>query len=195
MLNIPSVLLLIGSYLLGSIPFGILFAKLLRGKNIKKHGSGNIGATNALRVGGKSIGTLTLLADILKGFIAVITTKNFDANLAIWSMNLVILGHISPIWLRFQGGKGVATFIGSMLALTPYLGITVIAIYLTVFAFKKISSLSTITSLFSGVLISMFYTSTILSINFLIIYLIILWRHTENIKRLVAGKEKPINLH
>ena len=106
------------SYLCGSIPFGLILTKTFSGKDIRDVGSGNIGATNVLRTGNKYLAFLTLILDILKGYIAVIITKQFFPELLQLSALLVFLGHIFPIWLKFKGGKGVATFLGILFALS-----------------------------------------------------------------------------
>ena len=132
------------SYFCGSIPFGLILTKTFSGKDIRDVGSGNIGATNVLRTGNKYLAFSTLILDILKGYIAVIITKQFFPELLQLSALLVFLGHIFPIWLKFKGGKGVATFLGILFALSYSLTLLFILTWITVALIFKYSSLSSI---------------------------------------------------
>ena len=139
-------ILIIGtiSYLMGSIPFGYILTKVFLKKDIRDVGSGNIGATNTLRTGNKSLGYSTLILDIIKAIIPVVYIKyNFPELLYVASL-CVFLGHIFPIWLKFKGGKGVATYVGILFALNIYFGLIFIVIWLIIFGFSKFSSLSSL---------------------------------------------------
>ena len=142
------------SYLCGSIPFGLLLTKIFAGKDIRKVGSGNIGATNVLRGGNKFLATLTLLLDVTKGYFPVIITMNYYPELIQLSCILCFLGHIFPIWLKFKGGKGVATYLGILFALSIQLGLLFIFTWLVVSLIFKYSSVS-----------SMFATLTVFVIH------------------------------
>jgi glycerol-3-phosphate acyltransferase PlsY len=188
------------SYLLGSIPFGLILTHLLGYGDIRKEGSGNIGATNALRVGGLSLGVLTLLFDILKGFGAVLLVRKYSfltgahggPELEFLSAYSAVVGHVFPLWLKFKGGKGVATALGVMTALSPSLGLFVFLTWLLVAYCTGYSSLS---SLISAAL-SPFYAYYLIGLEGALalcaITLLILYRHGENIKRLLSQTEPKI---
>lgn len=191
-----TVFIILVSYLLGSIPFGLLFAKLLGKKDLRTHGSGNIGATNAMRVGGKRLGVLTLIFDALKGVVAVSIALTYTPImnrelLSYVAWFFVVFGHIFPIWLKFKGGKGVATFIAASCMLPPFItGFFTIIIWVCVYNTCGISAIASIFAiLFSGVFILMQYEDA-LYINVIIAALVvlILYRHISNIKRIVAEK-------
>ena len=178
---------LLMTYLFASIPFGLLFGKLLNKEDLRQTGSGNIGATNALRVGGKLQGALTLFADIFKGFIFVYFAPN---NIHEWVAFVAILAHIFPIWLGFKGGKGVATALGALLPLYPYAGLCAVVAWLVTFKISKISSLSALVAFFVLPLFSFFiYQKYLLCLGIMII---IFFTHRQNIQRLVRGSEKII---
>ena len=132
------------SYLLGSIPFGFLLTKIFLNKDIRKIGSGNIGATNALRTGNKTLGYATLILDILKAIIPVIFVKIYYSDYLYISSLCVFLGHVFPIWLKFKGGKGVATYVGILCCINIYLGIIFGIVWLITFVMFKYSSLSSL---------------------------------------------------
>ena len=179
-------ILIIGtiSYLMGSIPFGYILTKVFKKKDIRDVGSGNIGATNTLRTGNKSLGYSTLILDIIKAIIPVVYIKyNFPELLYVASL-CVFLGHIFPIWLKFKGGKGVATYVGILFALNIYFGLIFIVIWLIIFGFSKFSSLS---SLIASISIPFYLT--ILGkfdhvIFFTIMFVLIFFTHNEIINRL-----------
>ncbi len=112
------------SYFIGSIPFGLILTKIFTGKDVREIGSGNIGATNVLRTGNKYLAAITLLLDVLKGYVAIIITKQYFPELIIFSSLLVFLGHLFPVWLKFKGGKGVATYLGILFALSLQLSLS-----------------------------------------------------------------------
>ena len=132
------------SYLMGSIPFGFLLTKLFLKKDITKIGSGNIGATNALRTGNKSVGYTTLILDILKAIVPVIYVKIFYQDFLYVASLCAFLGHVFPVWLKFKGGKGVATYLGILFAINIYFGLIFIFSWLITFGLSKYSSLSSL---------------------------------------------------
>ena len=189
------------SYLLGSIPFGLLFSKWSGMGDIRKSGSGNIGATNVLRTGNKKIALATMLSDVLKGVIPVILVHKYYAPEATinWveiSVPLaVILGHVFPVWLRFKGGKGVATALGVYFALNPWLALITLAIWLIMAKIFRISSLSALIASTVSPFIALYLSNwsvTTLFYTTLSISLLILYTHRDNIKRLIAGNESKI---
>jgi acyl phosphate:glycerol-3-phosphate acyltransferase len=189
--SINGIAIIMG-YAFGSIPFGLIFAKLLGHGDIRKIGSGNIGATNALRTGSKKLAILTLLFDISKGIAPVIIARCFLPEATVIAGLGAILGHCFPIWLKFKGGKGVATTIGVILAISPLLGLAVIATWFAMAFTFKISSLAALVS----VLLAPIYTYFIIDAkNALLVLLItaIVWiRHKDNIVRILKKEEKRI---
>ena len=132
------------SYLMGSVPFGFILTKIFLKKDIREIGSGNIGATNALRTGNKSIGYSTLVLDILKAVVPVIYVKIFYQDYLYIASLCAFLGHVFPIWLNFKGGKGVATYIGILFVINIYLGLIFVITWFVIFAISKYSSLSSL---------------------------------------------------
>jgi glycerol-3-phosphate acyltransferase PlsY len=190
-----TLLLMIFSFVLGSIPFGIIIAKA-KGVDLKKVGSGNIGATNVLRSTGKWPAVFTLLGDILKGSLAVATGKYF--GLEPFSIGLmavsVVLGHNFSLFLGFKGGKGVATSIGVLLIYTPKVAFFTILIWFAVVFFTKYSSLAAIVSfaLLPSNIILFDFTDKAKLFTAILIALLILGRHNDNIRRLIKGTERKI---
>jgi len=187
--------LLLASYLLGSIPSGLILSKVLNKGDIRKSGSGNIGATNALRVGGKLLGTLTLIFDILKGLASIILAIIFEQKfIAVYGF-VCILGHIFPIWLKFRGGKGVATVLGVMLGLNPFIALLMSIIWIAIFKFSKISSVASLVSLFLSIITFVITDANYVNSAFLTCTLIlIVYKHKDNIIRLYNGEENKISL-
>lgn len=193
--NTPLVLmiwLMIG-YLIGSVPYGVLVARLFNLGNLRDIGSGNIGATNVLRTGNKGAAALTLLLDGAKGALAVIAARIVVGEDAAQVAALgAFLGHCFPIWLNFKGGKGVATFIGIMLALHWPSGLVVCAVWLLAALTTRMSSLGALAaaaaSTFALVFLG-FGTAFLLGV---VLTLLIFWSHRENIKRIRAGTESKI---
>ncbi|MES2608349.1 MAG: glycerol-3-phosphate 1-O-acyltransferase PlsY [Pseudomonadota bacterium] len=192
------------SYLLGSIPFGLLFSKWSGMGDIRNIGSGNIGATNVLRTGNKKIAIATLVCDVLKGAIPVILIHTYYApdSAANWVETCValaaVLGHVFPVWLRFKGGKGAATALGVYFALTPWLGGLTLFTWLVMAKVFRISSLSALIASTLSPLIALYLSSwsvTTLVYNTLFIAILILYTHRENIKRLIAGNESKIEVN
>lgn len=180
------------AYLLGSIPFGLLLAKL-KGIDLRKGGSGNIGATNALRLGGKWLGISTLLLDVAKGIVAVKLAAEYQPEMLDFAALAAVIGHIYPIWLKFKGGKGVATAMGVIAFLNYQVFIVAIAAWLITFKTSKISSLSALVGcLCAGISCFFLIDNSQQKLVIMAILALIVWRHKENIERLLAGKEKAI---
>ena len=182
-------------YLLGSIPFGFILTKFFLKKDIRNIGSGNIGATNALRTGNKFIGYTTLFFDIIKAIIPVIYIKiNFSDFIYIASL-CAFLGHVFPIWLKFKGGKGVATYVGILFAINIYLGLVFILFWLITFGLSRFSSLS---SLIASISIPV-YLLILAQFNqvffFTIMFVLIFFTHRENIKRLINKEETKTKIY
>lgn len=181
-------------YLFGSIPFGLLLTKLAGYGDIRELGSGNIGTTNVLRTGSKSLAILTLLADSLKGALAVWLSFSSGDVLIIFATALAaVLGHMYPIWLRFRGGKGVATTLGVMLMLQPNLGLAMCVIWLGVAVTLRYSSLAGLTAFASAPILSYIWLDNLdLAALSLLLALLVFWKHKGNIDRLLAGQESKI---
>ena len=184
-------------YLIGSIPFALILTKLLGHGDIRNIGSGNVGATNVLRTGNKYLAFAVLCLDIAKGLLPFLILKLFyDTNTlhSIFLCHFAILGHIFPIWLKFKGGKGIATYLGIILAISFDLGIIFGLSWLIILFIFKFSSLSSIISTFLVFIYSLFLDSFSLSSFLLIIFIIVIYTHKENILRIKNKKENKINL-
>ena len=185
------LLFLIFAYLLGSVPFGKIVGKRY-GIDIQKKGSGNIGFTNSLRTLGWKPAVLVLIADILKGFIPVkIALQFLPLNQALIVALIPILAHIFPIWLKFKGGKGVATGLGVLLAVNLLITVIGLGVFLIVFLLTKIISISSILGTASLSLISYFVLPK-LTIFYLVLLVIAIWTHRKNVDRVLKGTEKRI---
>ena len=183
------------SYLIGSIPFGFLLTKIFLSKDIRNIGSGNIGATNALRTGNKKIGFSTLILDILKAAITIIFVKfNYSEFIFISSL-CVFLGHVFPIWLKFKGGKGVATYVGILFSINLTYGLIFITIWLIVFFIFKYSSLSSMIASLSIPLYLFIFLNSLNLFFFLIMLILIFFTHRENIKRLINKEESKTKIY
>jgi len=185
---------IIFSYLLGSIPFGLILTKLFLKKDIRKIGSGNIGATNVLRSGNKLIAYLTLFFDILKAVIPVVYIKLNYPDLIYISSLSVFLGHVFPIWLKFKGGKGVATYVGILFSINLIFGFIFCISWLLVFILSRYSSLSSLVASLS-VPLFLFFTNGEQIIFFIILFVLIFYTHRENIKRLKNKEESKSNIY
>ena len=180
-------------YLAGSIPFGILISKVLGLGDLRKVGSGNIGATNVLRTGNKLAAFLTLLFDFSKGLCAVLIARHFFGEDAVQiSAASALMGHCFPIWLRFRGGKGVATFLGATIALSFIIGIICCFVWLFVAVVRKMSSLASLTSSASAPIAAIFldHPNTILLL--VLLMSVVFFRHKQNIDRIIKGVEPKI---
>jgi len=183
------------SYLLGSIPFGYLFTKFFLKKDIRDVGSGNIGATNALRSGNKLIGYLTLVFDIGKAVIPVLYVKINYPDLIFLSSLCAFLGHVFPLWLKFKGGKGVATYLGILFVINISYGIIFITIWLFIYFLSKYSSLSSILATLS-IPIFLLISKNFSEVSFFVImFVLIFFTHRENIKRLKNKEEKETKIY
>ena len=190
-------ILLIGivCYLMGSIPFGFILTKIFLKKDIRKIGSGNIGATNALRTGNKIIGYSTLILDILKAVVPVIYVKIFHQDLLYIASLCTFLGHVFPIWLKFKGGKGVATYVGILFAINFYLGIVFTISWFVTFFVSKFSSLSSLIGALSVPVYLLILTQIDQVIFFTIMFVLIFFTHRENIKRLKNKEETKTKIY
>ncbi len=176
------------SYLIGSIPFGFILTKIFLKKDIRDIGSGNIGATNTLRTGNKSLGYGTLFLDIIKAVIPVVYVKlNYTDYIFIASL-CVFLGHVFPIWLKFKGGKGVATYVGILFSINLTLGFVFLGVWFFTFLISKYSSLSSLFGSLSVPIYLFFFTSQNL-VFFSIMFILIFYTHRENVKRLKNKEE------
>ena len=181
------------SYLLGSIPFGLILTKIFLKKDIREIGSGNIGTTNVLRTGKKSLAVATLGLDLLKGYFSIVITFIYFDNLISYSALICFIGHIFPVWLKFRGGKGVATYLGVILALS-YKFFLIFGVSWLVLSFLfRYASLSSIISSLIVFVYSFFFINNFSLILF-IFFVIIIYTHRENIVRLKNSEESKIKL-
>ena len=182
------------SYLMGSVPFGFILTKIFLKKDIREIGSGNIGATNALRTGNKTIGYSTLVLDILKAVAPVIYVKIFYQDFLYIASLCAFLGHVFPIWLKFKGGKGVATYVGILFSINIILGFVFVVSWGIIFVISKFSSLSSIiASLVIPLYLFIFGNHN--SIFFMIMFILILYTHRENVKRLKNKEETKTKIY
>ena len=188
------LIVIIISYFLGSIPCGLILTKLFLKKDIRKIGSGNIGATNVLRSGNRIIGYLTLLLDILKAVIPVLYFKINYPDLIYISSLSVFLGHVFPLWLKFKGGKGVATYVGILFSINIIYGFVFCISWMLVYFISKYSSLSSLVASLS-VPIYLFFNKEEQTIFFIILFVLIFFTHRENIKRLKNKEESKSNIY
>jgi len=192
-MDINLIIVAVYSYLLGSIPFGLVLTKIFLKKDIREIGSGNIGTTNVLRTGKKSLAVATLILDLLKGYFSIIITFIYFENLISYSALICFIGHIFPVWLKFKGGKGVATYLGVILALS-YKFFLIFGITWLVLSFLfRYASLSSIISSLIVFVYSYFFINNFSLILF-IFFIIIIYTHRENIVRLKNSEESKIKL-
>src|ERR1700736_4107383 len=188
---LPAALLL--GYLLGSIPFGLLLTKLAGTQDLRAIGSGNIGATNVLRTGRKSLAAATLLLDMLKGTAAVVIAGTFGGpNAAMLAALGAFLGHLFPVWLKFRGGKGVAVYIGVLLGLLWPAALLFCLILLAVAVITRYSSLSALIASLVTPILLWWFDHLALAALFTVLTLLVFYAHRENIQRLLAGTEGKI---
>jgi acyl phosphate:glycerol-3-phosphate acyltransferase len=193
-MNLDILYVLVYSYFLGSIPFGLIITKIFLGKDIRNIGSGNIGTTNVLRTGKKSLAAATLLFDILKGYISIIIAFKYFNELIYLSALICFIGHIFPVWLKFKGGKGVATYLGIILGISFILGIIFCISWMLIIIIFRYSSLSSILSSMIVCIYSFYSGNETQSYFLFTIFLIIIFTHKENITRLKNSKENKIKL-
>ena len=192
-MDINLIIVAVYSYLLGSIPFGLILTKIFLKKDIRKIGSGNIGTTNVLRTGKKSLAAGTLVLDLMKGYFSIIITFTYFENLISYSALICFIGHIFPVWLKFKGGKGVATYLGVVLALSYKFFLIFGTSWLILSFLFKYASLSSIISSLIVFVFSYFFNNNFSLILF-IFFIIILYTHRENIVRLKNSEESKIKL-
>ncbi len=183
------------SYLMGSIPFGLILTKIFLKKDIRDIGSGNIGATNALRTGNKFIGYSTLILDIVKAVIPVLYVKVNFPDLIYVSALCAFLGHVFPVWLKFKGGKGVATYVGILCSMNIMFGIVFGICWLVTFFISKFSSLASLIGSFSVPVYLFLFESTENKLFFGIMFILIFYTHRENIKRLINKEENKTKIY
>ena len=183
------------AYLMGSIPFGFILTKILLKKDIREIGSGNIGATNVLRTGNKFIGYTTLILDIFKAVAPVIYVKFFFQDFLYLAALCSFLGHVFPIWLKFKGGKGVATYVGILFAINIYLGIIFTVSWFVTFFISKYSSLSSLVGTASVPIYLLILSQFDQVIFFTIMFVLIFFTHRENIKRLKNKEETKTKIY
>ena len=200
------LIVILFSYLSGSIPFGLILTKIFGDQDIRNIGSGNIGATNVLRTGNKFLAGLTLVLDILKGYIPVIIAQQYFPGLIQLSCVLAFLGHVFPVWLRFKGGKGVATYLGILLALSTQLGFLFMFTWLAVSLIFKYSSLSSMFSSLTVFIVTLIRDTTLQSIDsntyieeeikliLFIFFILIMFTHRKNISNLKNKTEHKIKI-
>ena len=193
-MNSDIIYVFVYSYLLGSIPFGLIITKIFLGKDIRKVGSGNIGTTNVLRTGKKSLAVATLLFDVLKGYFSILITYNYFNDLIYLSALICFIGHIFPIWLKFKGGKGVATYLGVILGISLNLGIVFGVTWIVIALIFRYSSLSSILGSMAVWIYSISFTNEMQSYFSFFLFVIIFFTHKENIIRLKNSKETKIKI-
>jgi len=188
------VLTAIIAYLAGSIPFGLILVNITGAGNLREIGSGNIGATNVLRTGHKKIAIATLVLDCSKGGVTVIVAQSHGLDLAVIAGVCSVVGHIFPIWLKFRGGKGVATVLGVLLAIAWQVGLTAVATWLIIAAIFRYSSLAAILALTLSTVYAWYLPDTNVSIMTTLIAGLSILRHKQNMWRLIKGNESKIKL-
>ena len=193
-MNTDFIIVALYSYFLGSIPFGLILTKIFLKKDIRKVGSGNIGTTNVLRTGKRSLAILTLILDMLKGYISVLVTLLYYENLTSYAALISFIGHVFPVWLNFKGGKGVATYLGVILALSYKFFLVFIFSWLTLSLLFRFASLSSIVSTLIIFSYSYIFENNYFSFVLFVFFVIILYTHRENIIRLKNFKEDKIKL-
>jgi len=180
-------------YLLGAIPFGVVVTRLMGLGDLRTIGSGNIGATNVLRTGHKGAALATLLLDSGKGAVAVLLARHFlDDTAAQIAGGAAFVGHLYPVWLGFRGGKGVATFLGTLIALAWPVGLAACAVWLVTAALSRISSLSALVSAATAVPLALALGHREMMLLVAAMAVLIFWRHRANIQRLAQGREPRI---
>ena len=185
------VLVILLSYFLGSIPSGVIFAKIFNLEDLRTIGSGNTGTTNVLRTGNYTAAALTLIFDFGKACLTIYLTLLFNDDLVFISSVVVLIGHIFPVWLRFKGGKGFASYLGIISMVNIYLFLLISLVWLIVFFYKKISSLAALFSCLSCILFSIIIFKSNVTLV-IVLTIIIILTHRENIKRLIDGNETEI---
>ncbi len=188
-----AILLVLGvSYLLGSIPFGLLLTRIAGKGDIREIGSGNIGATNVLRTGSKGLAAATLLLDAAKGMLAVWLAQRYWPGFELHAAAGVLIGHLYPVWLRFMGGKGVATFLGILAALLPIAALAYASVWIALLLIMRISSVAGIAAAASAPVTAGVIGDELRFPLLLGLALLVIWKHRDNIRRLMAGSEPRV---
>ena len=195
MLNFELFLIILVSYLFGSIPFGLLLTKIFLKKDIREIGSGNIGATNVLRSGNKILGYSTLVLDILKAVLPILYIKFFMNDYLYISALSIFIGHVFPIWLKFKGGKGVASYLGILCCLDIFTALIFGVVWISVFIFFKFSSLSSLLASLTIPIFHFFYNSNSDYYFYFMMFILIFFTHRENIKRLRNNTESKSKIY
>jgi glycerol-3-phosphate acyltransferase PlsY len=192
--SLPALMLaLFGGYILGSIPFGLVLTRLAGLGDIRKIGSGNIGATNVLRTGNKPLALAVLLLDSGKGAIAVLIAARWGENAALAAGLGAVLGHLFPVWLRFKGGKGVATTFGTLLALAWPVGLIACGLWLLTALIFRMSSAAALTAIAATPIAAYFLDGISLAATALLLAALVWFKHAANIERLLHGAEPHIS--
>ena len=195
MLNFELFLIIIVSYLFGSIPFGLLLTKIFLKKDIREIGSGNIGATNVLRAGNKILGYSTLVLDILKAVLPILYIKFFMNDYLYISALSIFIGHVFPIWLKFKGGKGVASYLGILCCLDIFTALIFGVVWISIFILFKFSSLSSLLASLTIPIFEFFYNSNSDYYFYFMMFILIFFTHRENIKRLRNNTESKSKIY
>jgi glycerol-3-phosphate acyltransferase PlsY len=195
MLNVELFLIILVSYLFGSIPFGLLLTKIFLKKDIREIGSGNIGATNVLRAGNKILGYSTLVLDILKAVLPILYIKFFMSDYLYISALSIFIGHVFPIWLKFKGGKGVASYLGILCCLDIFTALIFGVVWISVFVLFKFSSLSSLLASFIIPIFHFFYNSNSDYYFYFMMFILIFFTHRENVKRLRNNTESKSKIY
>ena len=195
MLNFELFLIILVSYLFGSIPFGLLLTKIFLKKDIREIGSGNIGATNVLRSGNKILGYLTLVLDILKAVLPILYIKFFMNDYLYISALSIFIGHVFPIWLKFKGGKGVASYLGILCCLDIFTALIFGVVWISIFILFKFSSLSSLLASLTIPIFQFFYNSNSDYYFYFMMFILIFFTHRENIKRLRNNTESKSKIY
>ena len=195
MLNFELFLIILVSYLFGSIPFGLLLTKIFLKKDIREIGSGNIGATNVLRAGNKILGYSTLALDILKAVLPILYIKFFMNDYLYISALSIFIGHVFPIWLKFKGGKGVASYLGILCCLDIFTALIFGVVWIFVFMVFKFSSLSSLLASLTIPIFHFFYNSNSDYYFYFMMFILIFFTHRENIKRLRNNTESKSKIY
>ena len=195
MLNFELFLIILVSYLFGSIPFGLLLTKIFLKKDIREIGSGNIGATNVLRSGNKILGYSTLVLDILKAVLPVLYIKFFMNDYLYISALSIFIGHVFPIWLKFKGGKGVASYLGILCCLDIFTALIFGVVWISIFILFKFSSLSSLLASLTIPIFHFFYNSNSDYYFYFMMFILIFFTHRENIKRLRNNTESKSKIY
>ncbi len=190
--QIEDLLVLFLCYLIGSVPFGLVFSKLFGKTDPRISGSKNIGATNVLRIHGKLLGIITLIFDILKAFLPLLLVENYNNQILIPCALTIFLGHVFPVWLKFKGGKGIAVLIGILIIYSAFYALTFLLCWLITFILFRYSSLAAIVSSILIVCLAIVFSEPYEKYSILFLSFVVFLKHRENIFRLINGKEEKI---